>query len=45
LILRAKIEFVYWCKSQVLQIILILEAWAWKWWEAYSTVLYEKNYS
>merc|ERR1711890_51921 len=43
-IIRAKVEFVYWTKNKVSQIWLRLYAWAWKWHEAYATMVYQRKY-
>jgi len=43
-IVRAKLEFIYWCKNKVLQIWLKLYAWCWKWWEAFSTLVYQRKF-
>jgi hypothetical protein len=45
LIVRAKVEFVYWCKNKILDIWLRLYAWGWKWWEVYSTIVYRRDYN
>jgi len=44
LIIRAKLEFVYWVKNKELQILLTLSAWAFKWWEAFSTCVYRRHF-
>jgi len=43
-IIRVRLEFVYWVKNKVMQIFLKLYAWAWKWWEAFSTCVYRRHF-
>jgi len=44
LIVRAKLELVYWCKNKVFQVWLKLYAWCWKWHEAFSVLVYQKQF-
>jgi len=42
-IFRARIELVYWTKNKVLQIILKLYVWFWKWHEAFTRTIYQRK--
>jgi len=44
LIVKAKLEFVYWCKNKIFQIWIRLYAWFWKWHEAYAMCVYQRNF-
>merc|ERR1711937_1003495 len=43
-IVKAKLEFIYWCKNKVFQIWIRLYAWFWKWWEAYAMMVYQRKF-
>jgi len=44
LIVRARVEFIYWIKNKTLQIVIKLFAWFFKWHEAYSGELYRRKF-
>merc|ERR1712072_369594 len=44
LIFKAQLEFVYWTSKKVLEILVKLHAWAWKWYQVFHHCIYERHF-